>query len=150
MASTPHRPTIDQRPTKEGGHRYGPQYVQPPSHSKWVETAFTLQHWICVPQVSTLCLLEAGCRIPILTQAASRLFTAGLGDCLPAQCSTPEHRSWSLSIALAKEAPTKAEMATSLPLQTRAQDSQDLLHLPHIINKQTKRILFDATEGNLG
>lgn len=67
-----------------------------------------------VTQVSMLRLLGAGCRFPTLNQAASGLFTILLGNCLPIQCSILDHSSWSLSAALAKEAPTRADTADSV------------------------------------
>lgn len=67
--------------------------------------------------------MGGGCRIPTLTQDASVLFSVLLGDCLPVQYSTLEHRSWFLYVALTEEAPTKADMAASLPGSMRTQDS---------------------------
>lgn len=54
---------------------------------------------------------------------------------------------------LAKEAPTRADMADSLTAPMRAmgaQDSPALLHLPHRVKKKTVSSLLDAMGGKLG
>lgn len=57
---------------------------------------------------------------------------------------------------LAKEAPTRADMADSLtaPMRAtraiRAQDSRALLHLPHRVKKKTESSLLDGMEGKVG
>lgn len=53
-------------------------------------------------------------------------------------------------MALVKEAPTKADMAASLPGSVRTQDSQTCYIFPHIIRKKIKRVLLNAMGGNLG
>lgn len=121
-----------------------------------MKTAFTFRLWTSSSSTEqhlrSVCCAYWGegrrgdCRTPNLIQAASILFSVLLGDCLPAQRSTPEHRSWPLYAALAKEAPTKADRATPLPGSRRSWDSQDVLHLPHIIRKRTKVVLLNAGE----
>lgn len=104
------------------------------------------------PRVSILCLLGGGGWLQDPhphSGCLNAILSVLLGDCLPVQYSTLELVVVPL-VALVKEAPTKADMAASLPGSMRTQDSRTCYIFPHVIRKKIKSVLLNAMGGNLG